>query len=231
MEAPLFDVTQDRPPLLFFTVTKDVHEAKHPPGAKKGGRKEGRKEGRIRPGNQPKGHTEDNVLPPSARYWSCLPRGFSIRRANFRENVSRMPAAPHNCRFKGYNSKERRDTREGASWTRELWGAKRKRGTRWIPGDFRGLRGRDIREGNGRITNALGLLTKWKLSVIFFALQPSILFQLATLRIGGGFLVWRRDLGLDTCLMWASWVCDGCLRTFSLKEKFCGDCVGWTNSD
>lgn len=168
MEAPLFDVTQDRPPLLFFTVTKDVHEAKHPPGAKKGGRKEGRKEGRIRPGNQPKGHAEDNVLPPSARYWSCLPRGFSIRRANFRENVSRMPAAPHNCRFKGYNSKERRDTREGASWTRGLWGAKRKRGTRWIPGDFRGLRGRDIREGNGRITNALGLLTKWKLSVIFF---------------------------------------------------------------
>lgn len=42
----------------------------------------------------------------------------------------------------------------------------------------------------------------------FFALRPSILFQLATLRIGGGFLVWRRDLGLDTCLMWVSWVCD-----------------------
>ena len=33
----------------------------------------------------------------------CNPRDFSIPRANFCENVSRMPVGLHNCRFKGYN--------------------------------------------------------------------------------------------------------------------------------
>lgn len=42
----------------------------------------------------------------------CHPRDFSIPRANFRENVSRMPVGLHNCRFKGYNSARPRIPRD-----------------------------------------------------------------------------------------------------------------------
>lgn len=170
----------------------------HPlqPFGSKGGRK-GRKEGRIRAGNQPKGHAEDIVrclLPPSAnRYWSCLPRGFSIRRANFRENVSRMPAAPHNCRFKGYNSKERHE-RGRASWTWRVVRRETKTGNTLDPWGFSWIEGEGWISrrvaGNGRITNALGLLTKWKLPVIFFS--PSIFDPVPSNLRTGGFLAWRR---------------------------------------
>lgn len=136
---------------------------------RRAGRKNGRKAHKTtgRPTKGQRDITARTRRVPSScdtRYWSCLPRGFSIRRANFRENVSRMPAAPHNCRFKGYNSKERqrgmRGGREGGGGTR--W-KRDEKGAPTVPRDLMhyGVKGGETWRA------AFGLLTKWKLPVIF----------------------------------------------------------------
>ena len=120
------------------------------------GRKEGRKEGNGQTTNQKdtKGHDIARRLLPTShqRYWSYLPRGFSIRRANFLENVSRMPAAPHNCRFKGYNSKERHGGNSERVWLDRGWASedRNQRNTSLDPRGFASSRDKESVSKMGR---------------------------------------------------------------------------------
>ena len=178
-----------------------------PPGAKEGERKEGRKEGYDQAANQKDTRRITFFHHPPTGIDPVCHVALVFGAQTFAKTCPACLRRPIIVDSKDIIRKRDETRRERARAGRE--GRETKTGNTLDPWGFSWIEGEGYR--GGRITNALGLLTKWKLSVIFFfALRPSILFhtKLATLRIGGGFLAWRRDLGLDTCLMWVPWVYD-----------------------